>query len=140
MVKWLRLYAPTAEGIGSGWGTKIPHALCHCQIKKKKNEGIKKELKERKEEKSISESWNNFKEPCKKVLVLQPARLLCPWDFSGKSTGVGSHSLLQGIFLTLDQTFGSPVLQADSLPSKPLLTEVLERGMECQKSYFTKQF
>ena len=27
-------------------------------------------------------------------------RLLCPWDSPGKSTGVGSHSLLQGIFST----------------------------------------
>ena len=26
---------------------------------------------------------------------LQPARLLCPWDSSGKSTGVGCHFLLQ---------------------------------------------
>ena len=26
---------------------------------------------------------------------LQPARLLCPWDFPGKSTGVGCHFLLQ---------------------------------------------
>ena len=24
----------------------------------------------------------------------------CPWDFSGKNTGVGCHFLLQGIFLT----------------------------------------
>ena len=31
---------------------------------------------------------------------LQPARLLCPWDSSGKNTVVGCHSLLQGIFLT----------------------------------------
>ena len=31
---------------------------------------------------------------------LQPARLLRPWDFPGKDTGVGCHSLLQGIFLT----------------------------------------
>ena len=31
---------------------------------------------------------------------LQPARLLCPWDFPGRSTGVGCHFLLQGIFLT----------------------------------------
>ena len=31
---------------------------------------------------------------------LQPTRLLCPWDFSGKNTGVGWHSLLQGIFPT----------------------------------------
>ena len=28
------------------------------------------------------------------------ARLLCPWDFPGKNTGVGCHVLLQGIFLT----------------------------------------
>ena len=27
-------------------------------------------------------------------------RLLCPWDFSGKNTGVGSHFLLQEIFPT----------------------------------------
>ena len=31
---------------------------------------------------------------------LQPARLLCPWNSPGKNTGVGSCSLLQGIFLT----------------------------------------
>ena len=29
---------------------------------------------------------------------LQPAKLLCPWDFPGKNTGVGFHFLLQGIF------------------------------------------
>ena len=26
---------------------------------------------------------------------LKPTRLLCPWDFPGKSTGVGCHCLLQ---------------------------------------------
>ena len=31
---------------------------------------------------------------------LYPARLLCPWDFPGKDTGVGCHFLLQEIFLT----------------------------------------
>ena len=31
---------------------------------------------------------------------LQPARLLCPWNFLGKNTGVGCYFLLQGIFLT----------------------------------------
>ena len=29
-----------------------------------------------------------------------PARLLCRWNSPGKNTGVGSHSLLQGIFPT----------------------------------------
>ena len=31
---------------------------------------------------------------------LWPARLLCPWNSPSKNTGVGCHSLLQGIFLT----------------------------------------
>ena len=33
----------------------------------------------------------NFLQPHR----LQPTRLLCPWDFPGKSTGVGCHCLLQ---------------------------------------------
>ena len=32
--------------------------------------------------------------------TLPPARLLCPWDSSGKNTGVGCPALLQGIFPT----------------------------------------
>ena len=31
---------------------------------------------------------------------LQSTRILCPWDFPGKNTGVGCHFLLQGIFPT----------------------------------------
>ena len=31
---------------------------------------------------------------------LYSTRLLCPWDFPGKTTGVGCHVLLQGIFPT----------------------------------------
>ena len=31
---------------------------------------------------------------------LQPTRLLRPWNFPGKSTGLGCHFLLQGIFPT----------------------------------------
>ena len=30
---------------------------------------------------------------------LWSTRLLCPWDFPGKNTGVGCNALLQGIFL-----------------------------------------
>ena len=33
-------------------------------------------------------------------LALELARLFCPWDSLGKNTGVGSHSLFQGIFPT----------------------------------------
>ena len=50
---------------------------------------------------------------------LQLARLLCPWKFSGKNTGVGCHFLLQGIFPT--QSSHSSLLcllhwQVDSVP------------------------
>ena len=40
--------------------------------------------------------------------VQQPARLLCPWDFPGKNTGLGYHLLLQGIFLI--QGLNPPIL------------------------------
>ena len=33
-------------------------------------------------------------------------RLLRPWDFLGKSPGVGCHFLLQGIFLTQGSNLG----------------------------------
>ena len=40
---------------------------------------------------------------------LYPARLLCPWNSPGKNTGVGSHSLLQGIFLIQCSNSGLPL-------------------------------
>ena len=39
---------------------------------------------------------------------LQPTRLLRPWDSPGKSTGVGCHVLLQGIFPTWGLNPGLP--------------------------------
>ena len=53
---------------------------------------------------------------------LQPARVFCPWDSSGKNTGVGCHAFLQGIFPTQGS---NPHLlhllhwQAGSLPPTP---------------------
>ena len=41
---------------------------------------------------------------------LEPTRLLSPWDFPGKSTGVGCHFLLQGIFPTQASNLGPPAL------------------------------
>ena len=48
-----------------------------------------------------------------------PTRLLCPWNFPDKNTGVGCHFLLQGFFLT--QGWNPHLLnplhwQVDSLP------------------------
>ena len=37
---------------------------------------------------------------------LWSTRLFCPWNSPGKSAGVGSHSLLQGIFLTQGSNSG----------------------------------
>ena len=50
---------------------------------------------------------------------LQPARLLCPWNFPGKNTGVGCHFLLLGIFPTQGSNLHLLLLlhyQVDSLP------------------------
>ena len=41
-------------------------------------------------------------------LGLQPTRLLHPWDFPGKNTGVGCHFLLQEIFPTQGLNPGLP--------------------------------
>ena len=47
----------------------------------------------------------------------QPTRLLCPWDFPGKNTAVGCHSLLQRIFAGIKPV--SPGSPAFSLRSEP---------------------
>ena len=44
-----------------------------------------------------SEKWNwshSVMSDSQRPHRLQPTRLLCPWDFPGKSTGVGCHWLL----------------------------------------------
>ena len=42
-------------------------------------------------------------------------RLLYPWNSPGKNTGVGGHSLLQGIFLAPGSNPG-PLMQTNFLP------------------------
>ena len=49
-------------------------------------------------------------------------RLLCPWDFPSRNTGVGCHGLLQGVFLTQGSNLclsGLLHWQAGSLPVLP---------------------
>ena len=51
----------------------------------------------------LHEKWNCSRSAVSNSLrphELQPTRLPCPWDSPEKNTGVGSHSLLQGIFPT----------------------------------------
>ena len=45
-----------------------------------------------------------------------PAKVLCPWDCSGKNTGVCCHFFLQGILLTQGWDPCLPALQVDALP------------------------
>ena len=42
--------------------------------------------------------------------AVQPSRLLCPWSFPGKNTGVAYHFLLLGIFLTQGSNLHLPSL------------------------------
>ena len=50
--------------------------------------------------KQISEREREVAQSCPTLCDPMDTRLLHPWDFLGKSTGVGCHFLLQGIFPT----------------------------------------
>ena len=60
---------------------------------------------------SLSESKALVARSCQLFTTPQTvaARLLCSWDSPGKNTGVGSHSLLQGIFPPRDRTWVSRI-------------------------------
>ena len=59
-------------------------------------------------------SWSEVKWSCSVVSnslwphELGPTRILCPWDFPGKNTGVGFHFLLHGIFPTQGSNLSFP--------------------------------
>ena len=57
-------------------------------------------------------SWNS-------TLRKRRSWLLRPWDFPGKTTGVGCRFLLQGIFLTQGSKPGPPYCRQTLLPSEP---------------------
>ena len=60
---------------------------------------------------------------------LGPARLLCPWNSPGKNTGVGSCSLLQGIFPTQGSNPGLPHCSKISLLQGIFPTQGLNPGL-----------
>ena len=64
---------------------------------------------------------------------LQPTRLLCPWNSPGKNTGVGSHSLLQGIFPTQCRQI-LYLLSHQRSPFKAL-KEDPNKGDQCTESF-----
>ena len=59
-----------------GWYDFHPSAVLLCPLK--------------------SESESEVTQSCPTLCNPMDTRLLCPWDFLGKSTGVGCHFLLQG--------------------------------------------
>ena len=63
--------------------------------------------------------------PLQLFATLRAVACLCSWDPPGKNTGVGSHSLLQGIFPTRELNL-SPALAGGffttELPGKPYLS------------------
>ena len=60
--------------------------------------------KRKKERKLIAQSCPTLRNPMDCSL---PGSFLCPWNSLGKSTGVGCHARLQGIFPNWDRTLVS---------------------------------
>ena len=52
--------------------------------------------------------WSEVAQSCRTLCDPMDTRLLCPWDFLGKSTGVGCHCLLLRIFPTQGSNPGLP--------------------------------
>ena len=74
---------------------------------------------------------------------LQPARLLCPWNFPGKNTGVGCHFLLQGLFLTHGSNLHFLHLvhwQVNSLPQQYLVSSHIFWILTPNKTWFANAF
>ena len=77
----------------NGSGQKPVYRQCHCCC-------------------SVAKSFPTLLRPHR----LQPTRLIGPWDFPGKNTGVGFHFLLSQIFPTQGSNLCLLLWQADSLP------------------------
>ena len=65
---------------------------------------------------------------------LQPTSLLCPWNSTGKNTGMSCHFLLQGIFPTQGLMWPNPHCRQMLLPS-----ELLENPMVLSKHSESRQ-
>ena len=70
---------------------------------------------------------------------LQPARLLCPWDFPGNNTGVGCHFLLQGIFPTQALTQSLLHWQAEFLSQSYLGSSIFQLP-SCSSGFYEFPF
>ena len=69
---------------------------------------------------SFSNAWKSLS--CTDSLRphgLQPTRLLCPWDFPGKSTGVGCHYPLQTSLFQFSSVVSSSLCPHESQHARP---------------------
>ena len=64
------------------------------------------------------------------LTLCDPHGLYSPWNSPGHNTGVGSHSLLQGICPIQAIKLRSSTLQADSLPAAPPGKPIRERKIK----------
>ena len=65
----------------------------------------------------------------------QPARLLCPWNFPAKNTGLSCRFLLQGIFLNQGSNLHLLYWLEDSLPPSHLGSPLTLLALLKQKSH-----
>ena len=102
---------------------------------------------------SLSNAWKwkvNLKvksRPTSQPLGLQPTRLLRPWEFPGKSTGVGRQCPLQmdynsGLLLVLmQQNFVLQIFQYNKIALFPIFTDCKEKvPVHWHKSNFSILF
>ena len=71
---------------------------------------------------------------------LNPAKLLCPWDFLGKNTGVSCHFLLQGIFPPQESNLHLLHWQTGSLPLRHLGTGIYSNSLTLWSSVLSTTF
>ena len=78
----------------------------------------------------VDSVMSNFLQP----YGLQPARLLCPGDSPGKSTGVGCHYLLQGIFLIQGM---NPLLMSPAFAGRFFTTNATQEAQNTWRIFLT---
>ena len=72
---------------------------------------------------------------------LQPARLVCPWDFPGKNTWVGCHFLLSVymtlIIVNLENSEGNGNTRPPDLPPEKSCMQVRKQHLELDMEQHT---
>ena len=124
------------------WKTNIwlKLALLRGQSKPEREHGTRGNTSRRGQQVKGAQRWEMHMsaQSCPTLLQphgLQPTRLLCPWDSPGKSTGVGCHFLLQGVFLTKRLKLSTlRLLHCGGILYSSATGEAL--GAECQELYF----